>query len=376
MRLRLNSRWELWLDDPLGNRLSLLNKSVVEFWLSRVLNDIGEFQTVLRGNFDQSLLLEDGLIEFWRAPAGGALRWVGVGKVRKILFSDNENGKEIITVSGPDGIDLLQTRIVAYAAGSAQAEKTGPADDLLKAIVRENMGSMATDSVRNLTELGLSVAADLGLAPSVTKAFAHKPVLSVLQEISAASREKGTGLYFDVVPSDLPNGAVTFEFRTYTGQRGVDRSSNSNNPIYFGKKWKNLTNPVLEYDYLNEWNYVYAGGQGEGAGRKIIEVLDAGRIGNSPWNRREKFVDARNEMTDPGVTARGQSELSAGRPRVRFSGDLLDSRTARYGIDWEFGDRASIEYQGRQIDGMIRTVRLGKAKDGVEIIEARIEVIE
>ena len=119
---------------------------------------------------------------------------------------------------------------------------------------------------------------------------------------------------------------------------------------------------------------MYTGGQGEEAEREIVEVSDAARIGMSPWNRREGFADARNESTTAGVTAKGNEVLAAGRPRLRFSASLKDTELARYGMEWEFGDRVTASYRGRQFDGMIKAVTIGV--DGDESIGARIEVEE
>ena len=68
-----NSRWEIWLDDPRGNRLALLN-GARSFSFTRVANSIGDFSISMPADFDHSLARVDSLIEFWRAPVGCCLQ--------------------------------------------------------------------------------------------------------------------------------------------------------------------------------------------------------------------------------------------------------------------------------------------------------------
>jgi len=365
-----NSRWEIWLDDPRGNRLALLN-GARSFSFTRVANSIGDFSISMPADFDHSLARVDSLIEFWRAPVGGSLKWVGVGLARRFDYS---GWPATLTIGGPDGIDLLNRRIVAYAAGSAQAAKTDYLDDMIKEIITQNLGSGAV-AARDLSSLGLSVAADLSAAPSATCGFSWQNVLELCLRLTDASRQAGTELYFDLEPTLISDSQIGFVFRTFTGQRGADHTyPDGRNPILFGPEWGNLENPSLEYIYDEEINYVYAGGQGEEADREIVEVSDSTRIGASVWNRREGFADARNEPTTAGVTTKGNEVLAAGRPRLHFSGDLLDTERARYGVEWEFGDRVSATYLGRQFDGMIRAVSIQMGDGGQETLTARLEV--
>jgi hypothetical protein len=242
---------------------------------------------------------------------------------------------------------------------------------MIKAIARENLGSSAYDVNRDLSGLSFTVAPDLSAGASVTKKFSWKNILGILKEIADASWEAGTELYFDVEPMVVSETQIGFELRTYTGQIGMDRSAS----VFFGKEWGNLASPKLEKDYGEEVNYVYAGGQGEGSDRTIIQALDSPRIGASPWNRREVFADARNETLVAGVTGKAFAALKAGRPRMRFSGSLLDTEQTRYGIDWSFGDKVTVEYRGIQFSGMIRAVRLELNEDGDETVDCKIEAV-
>src|SRR3990167_2102870 len=363
------SEHECWLHDPYGNRLALLD-TTHGFGYARVVNNAGWWAIPLPGDFDDSLLKIDGIVEFWRKPEGGALRLQTSGFLRVITESTDAQGVDSIQIEGPDKNELISRRIVAYAAASSQADKTDQVDDMLKAIARENLGSSAS-AARNLTALGFTVHPDLAAGPSITRGFAWREVSRIYREIVDASAGVGTDLYWDIVPTS----ANAFELRTYIGQLGVDRSYGSgSNPVLFGLLWGNLAEPKLTRDYSKEGTTIYAGGQGEGANRGIVEVADVTRLNRSPWNRREAFVDARNERDTDGGTTVANARLNDGRPRLRFIGKLLDTPQAVYGKDWNFGDRVTVEYRGRQLDGLVEAVTVKVDAEGNETVEARFEV--
>lgn len=362
------SDWEIWLSDPSGLRLAELTQ-VGAFSLARVSDAVGAFEIELPGHVFDDFIRIDGIVEFWRTPAGGRSSLLLAGFIRQPRYLQDRNGRDMTVLSGEDSMELLTRRIVAYAAGSSQAQKTDYADDMMKAIIRENFGSSAPAD-RDVSGLNFTVAPDLSLAPSITKAFAWKNTFAVLKDIAAASAENGTNLYFDLVPI-ISGEQVGFDFRTYIDQRGIDRTSTG---IIFGPEWSNLEDPDLLEDYEGEINYVYSGGQGEESDREIVEVSDTTRIGKSIWNRREAFTDARNEATTAAVTAKGETELNKGKPRIRFSGTLLDMPNSRFGVDWDFGDKVLAQYRGRELSGAVLAVSISVDGYGNEKVKGRLEI--
>ncbi len=370
--------YEVWLDDPDGNRICLLDNTA-GFEYALVANDPGWFSMELPGTFDLTKIrIPDGIVEIWRGFGPGTLR---LENAFFILLRErgSKDGNRFIKIAGPGVSELLVRRIVAYAAGSAQADQTDNTDDMAKEVVRDNLGADAAAG-RNLASVGggFAVQANVGGGPSITKAFSWKNVQKVVEEIAGASQQGGTELYFDIVPSITDAGRVTFQFQTWTGQRGADRTADSESPVFFGEQWGNLENPLYSEDYRNTVNYVYVGGPGEGASRETTEVSDSVRIGASIWNRREGFKDARN--TEPGDTAarttEGNQMLNQGRPRLRFSGDVVDTEQARYGRDWFFGDRVTAVDGDLQFDCMIKALAVKLDGKGLESIGARLEVEE
>ena len=345
----------------------------VEYW--RVLNGIGGFHVTTREDFDDNWLGVDRLIEFWRTPEGGEERLMMVGFMRWWEWLENEDGFEIMNFGGVDQNDLLDRRIVAYYAGSDGADKTDFADDMLKAIIRENMGALAP-----LDEAGrpraydgnyFTVSPDFGHAPTVTRRFAWRNVFPTLVEICESSRNLGTPLYFDVVPGALP---AHFTFNTYVNLLGIDRTFTSGlEPVIFSKENGNLGLPSLREDWSQEWNYIWGGGQGEEDNRVIDPEDDPWRMHRSIWNRRERFQDAREEDTILGVANKAYQRMEQERPLLKFSGKLLDTPQSRFGIEWDYGDKITNRFHG-EFDGIVDAYRISIDRDGNEDIGVRMEI--
>jgi hypothetical protein len=278
-----------------------------------------------------------------------------------------------VVIHAVAALELLSRRIVAYDAATASSEKTAAADNMIKAIVRENLGSLATDTARSWASL-LTVAADTSAAPSLTLLFARQNVLTTVQKLCQASAQAGTRLYVDVVaPTD-----TTLELRTYTGQRGTDRGSTSAAPVVFAPEFGNLVSPDIDDDYTEEVTYVYAAGRGQEDQRIVAEAGDATRIGRSPFGRREALIDARHVGTDPApalLADEANAALQAGRPRRRFAATLLDTPGTTYGIHWAWGDTITARWEDASGDYRIEAVRLSVA-GGRETIETRLDATE
>jgi hypothetical protein len=364
----MTRRHEVWLTRDDSTRLSII-EDVVSFSWNRVVNGISRCSVVFQDSFDKSMLAEDRRLEIWRAPVDGILRLENVYFIRHVISQTSGIGKNQTTAYGVGPNELLMRRIVDSPAGSAEARKTDDIDDMMKAIVRENMGALA-DADRDYTANGFTVAADLSAGPSATKSFAYRNVLELLQSLSETARVAGDQVYFAVVPVSTS----TFEFRTFLDQPGIDRTTGIN-PITFSLDRGNLQSPFLEEDFGEEVNFVVAGGQGKGIERLIVTDQDDARINQSIWNRREAFRDARHQELSAGVTADAEARLAEGRPRKSFGADLLSIAGTRYGVDWDFGDRVIVQYMEEQFNGLVRVVDGKVDENGGEAIGAHVEVV-
>lgn len=372
----MKGKYELWLTRDNGDRVTLLDPAV-KFSFNKIVNGVGTCIVSLPETFNLELLGIDYKIEVWRSPEEGqALRLENAYLIRRIEIATNASAMTTRTLYGNDGNDLLNRRIVAWAAGSAQAEKTDFIDDMMKAIVRENLGALSGNDPggysRAFPAAFFSVAPDVGLGGSITKAFAYRNVLSILQDLSEISRiAVSDQVYFWIAPANVTD----YIFRTFIDQVGQDRRfPGGTNPTTFSLELGNVQIPNLEDDYDQEQNAVYGAGQGAGAARTIAIAHDIPGMNRSIWGRREGFRDARHEATVAGVASEAWASLSEHRPKRRFSTELTSIEGSRYGIDWDFGDRVSVTYADTQFDGMIKAVSVVVSDDGAEKITGRFEV--
>lgn len=359
--------YEVWLSNARGERFAFLDQ-VLSLSCVRAANRIGVWSLTVPDVFPPFYWTADHVVEIQR---NGRLEIAGL--LRKIRYQGADDQAQV-TLTGPDFLYVLDGRIVAYAAGESQSAKSDYADDLIKAVIRENLDSSASDSDRDLSSYNFSVQIDTSAGASVDRRFAWRNVLDTCRAFADESTQAGTRLYFDVVPYWVSE-TMYLQFRTYTGQRGQDRTYASNAPLIFGADYGNLKDPRLVYDYWDERNYVYAGGQGLGDQRLVEEQSDADRIAISPWNRRELFASVTNEQSASEIQSSAKAALDANKPRLRFSAELLSVPGAVYGEDWGYGDAVALTYRGKQFNGHIDTLRL-TYRPGHEKITAKVEVLE
>jgi hypothetical protein len=365
--------YEIYLTTDTGVRLAALD-NFISLECSRVASSIGSFGMYLPLSFNPDLIAPDRQIQVWRQPDGGRLGLWRVYLLRKWKFS-TQDSDQMLEIAGPDMNDLLRRRIVAAFAGSAQAGKTDFADDMMKEIVTQSIadGVAPVPAAGTRVWSNLSIAADLGDGPTITRSFPWEKLLTasnngVLPQLAKAAREAGTEVFFDIVPNVVSSNSITFQFQTFTGQPGQDVSDR----VTFDQADGNMKNPSLEYDYTEEENYIYAGGQGEESDRNIQQVYDSTRYGQSIWGRCEGFADARNQSTDNGVISAGNTHLEEGRSRIRFTAQPLDTTGTRFGIDWDFGYQVGARYLNRQFNSIIRAVSIVVNENGEEI-RARLD---
>lgn len=358
---------EIWLSTDSGTRLHPIETyTSLEYVL--LTHDVGACNIVLPSNFDTSLLAAHRRIEIARAPFGVNPTLQDAYLITKVIDqTDAESGLRTIQVIGANGLWLPGGRVVAYNAGSSQATKTDQADDMMKAVIRENIGASAA-AARQVSSSYLSVQADAGAGPSISKDMAWQNVLRVCQELADAAWAAGTKVYFGMIPVS----AGSWEFRTRTGQLGQDHTVTSGvSPVELSIEKENLRNVRLELDYSDEVSVVYAKGQ---TGDTTAE--DTTRSGRSAFGRREAYLNATGESTANGLTAAANSRLAAGRPKLRFSASIKENASTRYGVEWGWGDRLTATYQGQSYDVVVRMVRVTVDKNGRETIDARVEVEE
>lgn len=374
----MGASYQIILKDPNANTLAI-PQDIFYLEYARRINEIGAMTLRLPVAYAPYILI-DGQIEIWRQVDSGPLYLEGETRwfIRKPTYHLDENGQEYIEVYAEDANTLLQRRQCAFYATDSHVTKTAvAADDLCKTIVSDNMGAAAADylgaaAARQLTAALFSIQANLTQGALVTKSFAWRPMFPVLQEIAETSTQAGTYLAFDVVA--IVGG--TFEFRTYTVQRGTDhRWPGGINPVILDPQMGNLSNIAQINDYTKAVSFVYCGGQGQDTNRVIQTATNATLAGLSPYGRFEDFQDARLNSATAGVLAEAQADLWASRPVINFSAQLVQTPGVQYGVQYQFGDIVTARYRGQQYDCRIEAVHVTKMGSNPETVEARIQSV-
>jgi len=235
----------------------------------------------------------------------------------------------------------------------------------MKAIVSKQLGSTASAWRSKITE-----APNLGAGgASISKAFAYRNVLMVVQELADLATEAGVWLGFDVVRT----APGAFEFRTYTGQRGQNHGRASGDPRLVGKQYGNLSEATFGTYHADERNWVQVAGQGEGDSRVLVYRENIARRDASKWNRREYFKDSRDESDTDILNADGDAVLEEFKPKQRLTGTLHDTPGMQYGIHYWFGDVLSVEAFGYFVDCHVKAVRVRVDQDGGEQLDIKLE---
>lgn len=359
------SQWEMWICAPNGVRIAPIRAHQIGVTLTT--NTVGAWNMVVpTKRIKPQWLVTDAVIEFWRKPFMASTKIVRTGFVRSIEYYDNDRNTEMLELGGPDSKEILDTRVIAYPAGEPESSKSGYADNLMKAFVRENIGSSAI-AARTLSSI--SVDPDNSLGASVDKAGSYDNLLKVLQGLASSSAQNGVPLYFDLVPVSRGDGTISYLFTTSVYQPMSDRRQK----VIFSKRHGNLSKARLRIDRTSEKTVVYAGGPGEGVDRLVREAIDTTRLEESIYGRREMFVNATNAADASELDSIGEENLYKNRPKMKFTGELLNTLRSRFGVDWDHGDRVTIDYQNMQFDAVVKTTPI-RVQGNKETIRTRVEI--
>ena len=366
--------YDLRYYDTTGALLGDLNAFVRASW-SRSVNQVGRLSLTLPPIYPAGWFAPHRRIAVYRTAAGaggaaldGGCYWL----VTHIAETISGDGERLIEVRAVDPLWLLTRRIVDAYAGSAGADKAAvAAGNQIKAFVRECY-TAATDTTRNVSSAYMAVEADLGDGASVAKAAAWREVLTVCQEIAAASTLAGTYLAFDLVCAD-PTGALTF--RTFANWRGVDHRypSGSAGAVLIGPDYGNLVDVTYAQDYEEEVTRGIAGGLGIGTDREVQRSNDTTRQGVSAWGVAEDFTQSNSGTTAP-VLDDADTLVREGRPRITLAGTYQDTPGVRWGQRVGYGDAVTAQAFGQSFDCRIDAYGITLA-DGRESIDVRLRSV-
>jgi len=245
--------------------------------------------------------------------------------------------------------------------------------NLIKTFVSENMlaGIVGADRQGAETQADISTyltnQANLGDGQSLAMQCAWRNLMDVIQDLSDASTQLGTYMAADIVaPTEQ-----TLQLRTYATVRGVDHRASSAQPVILSEDQGSLANCQLTVDRSEEVTFAVAGGSGEKTQRLIRTSLDATRMAESPLNRIEQFGDYSNISDATALQNIADAMVRAGRPRIEFTADMVETDAATRGIHYDLGDMVTAAFRNQQYDSRLDVIEVSVG-GGQQISRAKI----
>ena len=374
-------KYELRYLDSDGNYLFNLEK-IVSLQYGRKKNDEGIAVVELPGDlYDFSKFDSDHRLEIYRTDDTTGLS-VLQGETCWFLRSAQVeiDGKcnETLTLTFYDTISLLKRRIVAWLGKDVANYPSvilEPFDDIIKYLYYYNFNDGTVDPTLantaftpagvfssspaisfwqtqvyngDLTErqfpITMQVPSSLSsVTPTIIK-FDFENCLTAMQDVAENASLFDDNIWFDIVYTPASVSAVaTFDFQTWTGIRGVDRSA-SPTQVIIGPEYGNLTNAVITRDWTDEITIFYAGGNGDNELR-IVNSATESRDVTKPFYPIEGFVNASNTDVAGNLVSDAQVSLVESRPIDSFSGTFISKPPTEFNKQFGYGDFVYIQFK-------------------------------
>jgi len=365
------------LYDPFGARYAAIadfidggSGAALDYTLTSAPGAIGACVLTVPPRIDTGVITEDWRIGIWRSIHGRAAVLDG-GAL--FLVRQIEDRAQSSTLTALHATTLLSERRAAYPGDTGFIIKSGPADNLIKAFARQNMGSAIT-SIRDGSETQanlsawLTIAGDVGQGATVAiDDVARQPLADICTRLADLSAQRGVYLTYDIVAAS----DTTLELRTYIGQRGVDRRQSRGNSLRLSEASGTLENVRVVRDYTRLRTMSIAGGAGDGSGQAIATAEDTARMARSPFGRREHYVSSTGTGDLVALQGVADSALRSARETVVLQGDVRDTDVAIRGIHYDVGDLATAVHPrtGLLLDVRIEQLRvsIGGGRDAQQL---------
>lgn len=322
-------------------------------------------------------------MEVWRTSANGIPVMDGGSQWFMEKFTEVYDAEGLYIVEFADGMSLLARRNVMYKAGSKRTNKTGPADDVMKSIVYENLlpvdgifGSFTFND--RIVKIGgfmpdvFQVQANISALPRMTKGFSWANVLTTLQSLANASFSAGVYASFRMIQIDGATGKL--EFRTYAGGYGADRRASldglgQRNGILLTPENGSVASANVIHDWSTSATAVVAGGQGDEELRAVgwREVTPT-----SPWGFRDYFAEKTDtaDLRELNTYAAGQLQIRL--PKRRITANIQTTDAIQYGRDFGISFEVTAQIGTYIVDARVNQVAVNLAQETGETITASI----
>ncbi len=342
------AEYEVYIYTPQNVLKSILTDFLsIDYTL--VTNGLHALVLELPGEYE---IAEDDRFELYRdAGLVGETQFIATEELIRL----GAGGEYLTVIQAAGALKVLDWPLINYAPGLLETHHSGYAGNIIKQLARQNLGTLATDTARNMTE-HLAIQADANDGTVITIDMGWRRLLEAIKEVAASSAEAGTDIYYDVIK----NSAGKLELRTYSGQRGTDRSAT----VVLSTERGNLAEPKLTRSYVNAANRAIVGGTGQEIWRNVVEVPNTAQVNNSPWGYVKEHLHTCSAETIAAAIRYGDAYLSLNANKISLTGTPVDTPGTAYGTHYGWGDKISIEFLGYvaavRIDLVRVTVQGGK----------------
>ncbi|HNP70568.1 MAG TPA: hypothetical protein PKK15_05645 [Kouleothrix sp.] len=357
-----------YLFDPFGRYRTTISQFIdadgaaLDYTVSCVPGAVGECVLTPPLGTDPSLFVQDGRIAIGRSINGRA---PVIDMQAIFLIKEIEDSATSTIVRAAHTNCLLHTRTINYPADSAYVQRAAaPADDQIKALARENLGSLINTGLRYGVETQADLSAYLQIAPDLAQGasvpvadIAQRTLGEVIRDLCAQSATAGTYLTA-MVEAITP---ALLELRTYAGQRGLDRRAGvAVRPIVLSEATGTVENVKVIRSWREAATFVIAGGAGESSDRLIATAFDAVRAAASPFGRVERFVESSDTDTPAVLQGVADAALRQARETRVLTADLRETDGATRGLHYDLGDVLTVEHARtqQQFDARLDVVRV------------------
>lgn len=307
-------------------KTAVIDSATSIIWVTR-FNNAGQFELYLPASTELLNLFNNENIIITRNDS----EIIMIVEVVKLNTND-ENG-DYLTITGRSIESIIGRRIV-----SRQTTLTGTVENGIRTLLTNNIISPSS-SLRKIPFFTLGTLN--GWTETFEKQITGQNLLESISDICVAY-DYGFKLTFD-----QNNQNLIFDL-----YKGVDRSFNqsANTHVVFSPDFENLGNTEYTIDRTTFCNWVYVAGEGEGTARKIAQASNVSAGGLSVY---EKWVDARNTSSNDGeisdteymamLRQQAKEEIELSKITQTFSGEILNYNAYTYGVDYNLGDKVSIE---------------------------------
>lgn len=250
-------------------RLAVIDDYISFIWTSRYY-DVGDFELCLDVNDTNIQLIKKDYFVVRDDDEN-------VGIIENIKIQRNDDGQEILIVSGRFLAGILERRIIA-----TQTTVSGKVGACIVQLIQDNVTNPSI-SARKIDNFVISASyRDITMQAQYT----GDNLLETIADICETYK-----LGFKITL----NSNNQFVFRLY---EGINRTYDQNtNPwVIFSDKYDNLLSSEYEENYRTLSTAALVAGEGEGLDRKTVWVTD----GSTGLNRREVYVDQRNVRSNNG----------------------------------------------------------------------------